>query len=171
MLMFDWAPTPYYGPQMCSFIFFQQIVQVMKYSSSHLMTWIVYCFRREMTRNSSKLRKCLFPTVQLCKDSILLCTIKACPSQKSQSPGIVSLISLHIFKPITLDFPVASQPTHSRQPADLISTLLIMFSRWLMGPLNKAGPNSIWCFYSGPLCRIICFMVQVVLSLLLCSLW
>lgn len=30
-----------------------------------------------------------------------------------------------------------------------------------MGPLNKTGPNSNWCFYSGPFRRIICFVVQV----------
>lgn len=39
--------------------------------------------------------------------------------------------------------------------------LLNVFSRWLMGLLNKTGPNANWCFYSCPFCRVICFMAQV----------
>lgn len=102
------------------------------------------------------------------EESYFCCvSIRVCRSQESHSGrGIVSSVSLHIvYKPYHLGFPVASQATHLKQPADLINMLLIMFSRWLMGPLNKTGPNSSWCFYSGPFCRIICFMVQVFLSL------
>ena len=59
----------------------------------------------------------------------------------------------------TLDFSVSSLPFHSEQPADFINMLPITFSRWLMG--LKTGPNSNQCFYSGPFCRVICFMVKV----------
>lgn len=96
---------------------------------------------------------------------------------------VALLFSIHISKrPPHLRFfsPVSRQPAHLEQPADLINMLLIMFSRWLMGVLNKTGPNSNWCFYSSPLCRIICFMAKVSFhyfsvvfgdpfSLLLCS--
>lgn len=97
--------------------------------------------------------------------------LRLCLSQKSHSgQGIVSLFSVHISKPYHLGFS-SCQPARLKQPADLINMLLIMVSRWLMGPLNKTAPNSIWCFYSRPFCKIICFMFKVFLPLLLCSLW
>lgn len=65
----------------------------------------------------------------------------------------------------------SGQPASLEQPADLINMLLIMFSRWLMHLLNKTGPNLNWCFYSGPLWRIICLMVKVSFSLFLSGFW
>lgn len=58
-----------------------------------------------------------------------------------------------------LDFSVSRPPFRSEQPAGFINMLPITFSSWLMG--LKTGPNSNQCVYSGPFCRIICFMVKV----------
>lgn len=68
---------------------------------------------------------------------------------------------LHYSPHLCLLSPVSRQPAHVEEPSDLISMLLNVFSRWLMGLLNKTGPNANWCFYSRPFCRVICFMAQV----------
>lgn len=79
--------------------------------------------------------------------------------------GTVSLLfSIYSSKnPPYLRFfsPVSRPPAHLEETADLIGRLLITFSRWLMGLLNKTGPNASWCFYSGPFCRVICCMARV----------
>lgn len=77
--------------------------------------------------------------------------------------GIVaSLFSIYISKHppyLRFLFPLSRLLFHSELLADFINMLPITFSRWLMG--LKTGPNSNQCFYSGPFCRIICFMVKV----------
>lgn len=68
--------------------------------------------------------------------------------------------SQFIFKhPPCLRFQFLRPPFRSEQPAGFINMLPITFSSWLMG--LKPGPNSNQCVYSGPFCRIICFMVKV----------
>ena len=63
----------------------------------------------------------------------------------------------------TLDFCLHFLDCQPIQNSLLISSTccLSCFPDFLMGLLNKVGPYSNWCFYSGPFHKIICFMVKV----------
>nr|XP_023400057.1 engulfment and cell motility protein 1 isoform X3 [Loxodonta africana] len=72
------------------------------------------------------------------------------------------VLQLRHFHPLEYEsVRVCSQPVRLEQLSDLINVQFMIFSRWLMGLLNTTGPNSVWCFYFGPICRRICFMVRV----------